>query len=53
VDGGSRVTEWSENLLPEEMMETAKGISGVDNRTERNRQTMSGTLDRLAATLEA
>jgi len=53
TDAGSKVTEWSENLLPEEMMETAKGISGVDNRTERNRQTMSGTLDRLAATLEA
>jgi len=53
TDAGSKVTEWSENLLPEEMMETAKGISGVDNRTERNRQTMSGTLDRLAANLEA
>jgi hypothetical protein len=50
--GGSRVTEWSENLLPDSAMESAKQISGVDDRTARNRQTMSGTLDRLAAALE-
>ncbi|HEX4904101.1 MAG TPA: SRPBCC family protein [Acidimicrobiales bacterium] len=50
---GSRVTEWSENLLPESAMDMAKEISGVEDRTERNRQTMSGTLERLAAALEA
>jgi uncharacterized protein YndB with AHSA1/START domain len=50
--GGSRVTEWNENLLPDSAMESAKQISGVDDRPARNRQTMSGTLDRLAAALE-
>ena len=49
---GSRVTEWSENLLPPSALEMSKQISGVDDRTERNRQTMSGTLERLAAALE-
>src|SRR3712207_3033548 len=52
TDSGSRVTEWTENLLPESAMEMAKEISGVDDRTARNRQTMSGTLERLAAALE-
>jgi uncharacterized protein YndB with AHSA1/START domain len=49
---GSRVTEWSENLLPESALEMSKQISGVEDRTARNRQTMSGTLERLAAALE-
>jgi uncharacterized protein YndB with AHSA1/START domain len=49
---GCRVTEWSENLLPESAIELSKQISGIDDRTERNRQTMSGTLERLAASLE-
>ena len=49
---GCRVTEWTENLLPDWALESAKEISGVDDRTERNRQTMSGTLERLAAALE-
>lgn len=51
-DVGSRVTEWTENLLPESAMDTAKQISGVEDRTARNRQTMSGTLERLAKALE-
>jgi hypothetical protein len=50
---GSRVTEWSEDLRPESAMEMSRQISGVDDRTERNRQTMSTTLERLAASLEA
>jgi hypothetical protein len=33
-------------------MELSKQISGVDDRTERNYRTMSGTLERLAAALE-
>jgi hypothetical protein len=33
-------------------MELSRTISGVDDRTERNRQTMRTTLDRLAAALE-
>ena len=49
---GSRVTEWSEDLRPGSVMEMAKEISGVDDRVARNRRTMTGTLDRLAAALE-
>lgn len=50
---GCRVTEWNEDLRPESAYEYSKQVSGVDDRTARNRQTMSGTLDRLAAALEA
>jgi uncharacterized protein YndB with AHSA1/START domain len=49
---GCVVTEWSEDLRPESVLEFSAQVSGVDDRTERNRQTMSGTLDRLAAALE-
>ncbi len=49
---GSRVTEWNEDLRPESALELSKQISGIDDRTERNRQTISGTLERLAAALE-
>jgi uncharacterized protein YndB with AHSA1/START domain len=52
TDAGCRVTEWNEDLRPESTLEFSKQISGVEDRTERNRQTMSGTLDRLAAALE-
>ncbi len=51
-DTGCRVTEWTEDLRPESAMELAKQISGIDDRAERNRQTMKGTLDRLAAAVE-
>jgi uncharacterized protein YndB with AHSA1/START domain len=49
---GCRVTEWNDNLLPESALELSRSISGIDDRTARNRQTMTGTLDRLAAALE-
>ena len=49
---GSRVTEWSEDLRPESVLEMSKEMSGVDDRDARNRETMSGTLERLAAALE-
>jgi uncharacterized protein YndB with AHSA1/START domain len=49
---GSRVTEWSEDLRPESAMELSKQLSGVDDRAARNRQTISGTLERLAAAVE-
>lgn len=49
---GCRVTEWSEDLRPESVLEFSKEMSGVADRDERNRQTMSGTLERLAAALE-
>ena len=52
TETGSRVTEWSENLLPESALEMSKQISGIDDRTARNRETMSTTLERLAAALE-
>ena len=50
--GGCRVTEWNDDLRPESALEFSKQISGIDDRTERNRQTMSVTLERLAAALE-
>jgi uncharacterized protein YndB with AHSA1/START domain len=52
TESGCRVTEWSEDLRPESAMEFSKQLSGVDDRTERNRQTMSSTLDRLADALQ-
>jgi len=53
TDTGCRVTEWSEDLRPESALELSREISGIDDRTARNRETMSGTLERLAAALEA
>jgi uncharacterized protein YndB with AHSA1/START domain len=52
TDSGCRVTEWTEDLRPQSALEMSKQMSGVDDRTERNRTTMTGTLDRLAAALE-
>ena len=53
TDTGCTVTEWSEDLRPESALEFSKKMSGIEDRTERNRQTSSGTLERLAAALEA
>jgi hypothetical protein len=52
TESGCRVTEWSEDLRPESALEFSKQLSGVDDRAERNRLTMSGTLERLAAAVE-
>jgi uncharacterized protein YndB with AHSA1/START domain len=52
TDSGCRVTEWSEDLRPESALEWSKKISGIDDRAERNRETMSVTLERLASALE-
>ncbi|MCO8129246.1 SRPBCC family protein [Acidimicrobiia bacterium EGI L10123] len=52
TDAGCRVTEWSQDLRPESALEFSKQMSGVDDRTARNRETMSETLERLAASLE-
>lgn len=49
---GSRVTEWSEDLRPESAHEYSIEMSGIQDRAARNQQTMSTTLDRLAAALE-
>lgn len=50
---GCRVTEWSEDLRPESVLELSQQMSGVEDRPGRNRQTMSGTLERLAAAVES
>ena len=48
----SRVTEWSIDLRPESALEFSIKTSGIADRAGRNRDTMSGTLERLAAALE-
>ena len=53
TDGGCRVTEYSQNLIPEEMREASAGISGVTDRETHNRAGMETTLENLAAALEA
>ena len=53
TETGCRVTEWSEDLRPESALQFSKEMSGIDDRDARNRQTMSGTLERLAAALES
>ena len=52
TETGCKVTEWSEDLRPESVLEFSKQVSGVVDRTGRNRQTMSLTLYRLAVALE-
>jgi uncharacterized protein YndB with AHSA1/START domain len=52
IAAGSRVTEWTEDLRPESVMEFSKKTSGVADRTARNRTTMSITLARVAEALE-
>jgi hypothetical protein len=52
TDSGCRVTEWNDDLRPESALEFSAKMSGIADRAERNRQTISGTLERLAATLE-
>jgi uncharacterized protein YndB with AHSA1/START domain len=52
TESGCRVTEWSDDLRPDSVLEFSRDISGIDDRTERNRMTMSLTLERLASSLE-
>ena len=52
TDSGCRVTEWTEDLRPESALEFSKKMSGVDDREQRNHDTMSVTLERLAAAVE-
>lgn len=49
---GCRVTEWSEDLRSTAAVTYATRVSGIADRPARNRQTMTTTLDRLAAALE-
>jgi uncharacterized protein YndB with AHSA1/START domain len=52
TETGCRVTEWNDDLRPESALEAIKAVTGVEDRTERNRETMSLTLERLAAAVE-
>jgi uncharacterized protein YndB with AHSA1/START domain len=52
TESGCRVTEWSDDLRPESVLDFSQQISRIDDRTERNRRTMSLTLERLASSLE-
>jgi uncharacterized protein YndB with AHSA1/START domain len=57
-DGGSRVTEWSQDLRSEGALELSARISGDPDRARRdgaarrNQRSMGRTLDRLARALE-
>jgi len=46
---GCRVTEYSTNLIPQEMREASTAISGVEDRGVHNESGMQTTLERLAA----
>lgn len=52
TETGSRVTESTQNLIPEEMREAGVKISGVDDRLTHNRAGMEATLEQLATALE-
>ncbi|MEQ8842368.1 MAG: SRPBCC family protein [Acidimicrobiales bacterium] len=52
TDGGCRITESTSNLIPEEMRPATVEISGIEDRAVRNQETMTETLDRLAAAVE-
>lgn len=58
AEGGCRVTEWTQDLRPDEVLAMSSRISGIEARAdrersaERNRRAMRHTLDRLAAAVE-
>ena len=52
TEAGCRVTEWSDDLRPDSILEFSQQLSGIDDRVARNQVTMSETLERLAAALE-
>jgi uncharacterized protein YndB with AHSA1/START domain len=49
TESGCRVTEWTDDLRPDSVLEFSRETSGIDDRTQRNRMTMSLTLERLAS----
>lgn len=53
TDAGCRVTEHTQDLRPEAVLERSAQISGVADRASHNRAGMEATLERLAAALEA
>ncbi|MFN8040809.1 MAG: SRPBCC family protein [Acidimicrobiales bacterium] len=52
TDSGCRVTEWTDDLRPDSVLEFSKQTSGIEDRDGRNRSTMGLTLERLAAAVE-
>jgi uncharacterized protein YndB with AHSA1/START domain len=52
TQAGSTVTEWSDDLRPDSVLEFSEQISGVADRSGRNHETMSVTLERLGSALE-
>jgi uncharacterized protein YndB with AHSA1/START domain len=52
TEAGCRVTEWNHDLRPDSVLEFSAQVSGIEDRTERNRQTIGVTLERLAAAFE-
>jgi uncharacterized protein YndB with AHSA1/START domain len=53
TESGCRVTEYSQDLRPEEARGMSTSMSGVADRHAHNRAGMAATLERLAAALEA
>ncbi|MEM9467365.1 MAG: SRPBCC family protein [Actinomycetota bacterium] len=53
IDGGTRVSEHTLDLRPEKVKEMGPGISGVEDRDARNRETMEATLAALATFAES
>ena len=53
TDAGCRVTEHTQDLRPESVLEASASISGVTDRASHNRAGMEETLQRLAAALES
>lgn len=52
ADGGCVVTEYAQDLRPDEWLEASAQISGVADRASHNRAGIEATLERLAAGLE-
>ena len=52
IEGGTRVTERTIDLRPDEIKARSLEISGIEDRDDRNRETMEATLERIAAALE-
>lgn len=52
ADEGCVVTEYWQDLRPDEVKEISFAISGVEDRTIHNRTGMEATLERLAAAVE-
>ncbi len=52
TETGCRVTEYWQDLRPDEIRERGSSISGVTDRVSHNRAGIQATLDRLAAAVE-